>query len=381
MKDKNDNGKKDFLNQNSEITPKELFENRREFLKLGAGSLIGTALADSALGGVLDSIKSKLGLKSEGEKMLSELKALQNARASFKISEAEIKAAFLKEPNLRSFESANFLNKISRDFDGDQARFNGTLLGISREERFISYCNFYEFGVNKTDPAKYAHTLQTSPWSVEIAGLVEKEQKISLDELIAKMPLCERVYRFRCVEAWSMVVPWLGFTLRDFFEFARPKKEAKYLRFTSVVQPNNMPGARGPWRILDFPYVEVLRRDEAESELALLTIGAYREPLKPQNGAPLRLVVPWKYGYKYGKSICKIEFLSEEPKSTWQRENPKEYGFYGNVDPFVPHPRWSQASERVIGIAGSGARTPTLYLNGYEEVAHLYKGMDRKSLY
>ncbi len=214
---------------------------------------------------------------------------------------------------------------------------------------------------------------------------MQKPFVIDVEELITKMTLVERIYRFRCVEAWSMVIPWIGFELREFINFAKPTKEAKYIRFTTLYDPKQFPMQGGFLGLgmgssfLDFPYKEGLRIDEARNPLSMLAVGMYKKRLLPQNGAPIRLVVPWKYGYKMIKSINKIEFLKKQPVSTWEAENSREYGFYGNVDPEVSHPRWSQSSERVIGQRG---RVPTLYLNGYaKEVEHLYTGLDRKKLY
>jgi sulfoxide reductase catalytic subunit YedY len=237
-----------------------------------------------------------------------------------------------------------------------------------------SYNNFYEFGVDKSDPAEEADSLITRPWSVEVAGEVRQPQRIDIDALIKRLPLEERVYRLRCVEAWSMVIPWLGFPLGALLEQLAPTSRAKYVAFTTLHDPEQFPGQRT--RVLDWPYVEALRIDEAMHPLTLLAVGLYGKTLPNQNGAPLRLVVPWKYGFKSIKSIVKITLTEQQPTTTWSGAAPSEYGFYANVNPFVHHPRWSQASERRIGEL---ARRPTQAFNGYaEEVASLYRGLDLK---
>lgn len=309
-----------------QITPEALFRARRQFLKLGAGTLVSALAADNLL------------------------------------------AAVLKEQGLD-------FKKMSAE---EAFALNGENLELTREEIATSYNNFYEFGFSKTDPKNKAHALKTSPWDIRVEGEVEEPFNISYTDLVKQVHLVERVYRMRCVEAWSMVIPWIGFELRELIELAKPTSDARYLRFTTLYDPKQFP-MQGMFQLLDFPYKEVLRLDEAMHPLTLLVVGMYQKPLPPQNGAPLRLVVPWKYGYKSIKSINKIEFLKEKPISTWEAENPREYGFYGNVDPEVPHPRWSQKSERVIGKRG---QIPTLYLNGYaKEVEHLYAGLDRRTLY
>lgn len=250
-------------------------------------------------------------------------------------------------------------------------------------ELITSYNNFYEFGTDKGDPKVNANQgWQTEPWTVEITGLINNPLKIDANDLVTKMGGAEqRVYRLRCVEAWSMVIPWDGFPLAKLIKLADPKSEAKYVTFTTVLDRKNIPGQRG--RALEWPYFEGLRLDEANHELSFIATGIYGRPIPNQNGAPLRLVVPWKYGFKYGKSIVKIDFVAKQPRNTWNIMAPDEYGFYANVNPKVDHPRWSQASERVIGAGGFfGGRQPTLMFNGYEkEVAGLYKGMDLRKYY
>ena len=247
-------------------------------------------------------------------------------------------------------------------------------------EDVTAYNNFYEFGTGKTDPAANAHALQTDPWNIVVDGLVDNPGTFSLAEFVDGMEIEERIYRFRCVEAWSMVVPWNGFELADVLARAGVQSSAKYVAFETAVQPENMPGVqRG---VIPFPYVEGLRLDEAMHPLTMLATGIYGEPMPKQNGAPIRLVVPWKYGFKSIKSIVRITLTEEEPPATWNIINPGEYGFYSNVNPEVSHPRWSQATERVIGGGLFAARQDTLMFNGYEEdVASLYEGMDLREFY
>ncbi|MDB4185884.1 protein-methionine-sulfoxide reductase catalytic subunit MsrP [bacterium] len=242
-------------------------------------------------------------------------------------------------------------------------------------EDITQYNNFYEFGTGKTDPAEYAGALTTTPWTVEIDGMVKNPGKYDIDDIKAAMTIEERIYRFRCVEAWSMVVPWSGFELADWLEVAGVQDGAKYVAFETLYRPEEMPGQR--FQSLDWPYVEGLRLDEAMNPLTLMATGLYGKDLPNQNGAPLRLVVPWKYGFKSIKSIVKITITDKEPPTSWNKANAREYGFYSNVNPNVSHPRWSQASERVIGGGLFAKRVPTLMFNGYEdEVASMYEGMD-----
>jgi methionine sulfoxide reductase catalytic subunit len=235
-----------------------------------------------------------------------------------------------------------------------------------------TYNNFYEFGLDKGEPAENARTLQPRPWAISVEGEAAHPGNIDIDTLLGWFTLQERVYRMRCVEAWSMVIPWLGFPLADLIKRLEPNGNAKYVEFVTLMDPVQMPGQRYP--ILDWPYVEGLRMDEAMHPLTILAVGLYGKALPNQNGAPLRLVVPWKYGFKGVKSIVKIRFTETRPRNTWAVAAPQEYGFYANVNPEVDHPRWSQATERRIGEFG---RRPTLPFNGYaDEVGHLYAGMD-----
>ncbi len=241
------------------------------------------------------------------------------------------------------------------------------------------YNNFYEFGTGKEDPAANAHTLTTSPWTVKIDGLVSKPMELSLEDIVKPVTLEERIYRMRCVEGWSMVIPWDGFPLSTLLKRVEPLGSAKYVAFQTLVRPKEMPGQSGLFQVLDWPYVEGLRLDEAMHPLTILATGIYGETIPNQNGAPIRLVVPWKYGFKGIKSIVRISLVEQQPPTTWNIQAPNEYGFYSNVNPEVDHPRWSQATERRIG-EGSGLfakRRPTLMFNGYgDQVASLYAGMD-----
>ncbi len=242
-------------------------------------------------------------------------------------------------------------------------------------EDITQYNNYYEFGTSKEDPARYANTLTTEPWSVTIDGLVDKPGNYALEDIMQAMTIEERIYRFRCVEAWSMVVPWNGFELADLLDMAGVQSGAKYVAFETALRPDEMPGVKYP--VLDWPYVEGLRLDEAVHPLTMMATGIYGKDIPNQNGAPLRLVVPWKYGYKSIKSIVRITLTDTQPPTSWNKANAREYGFYSNVNPEVDHPRWSQASERQIGGGLFSKRIPTLMMNGYEdEVSELYAGMD-----
>jgi len=243
-----------------------------------------------------------------------------------------------------------------------------------------SYNNFYEFGTGKEDPSKYAHTLTTDPWTIKIDGMVENPGDYALGDILSKMTIEERIYRFRCVEAWSMVVPWNGFELADLLQMAGVKDGAKYVAFETLVRPEEMPGQKYPF--LDWPYVEGLRLDEAMHPLTLMATGIYGKTIPNQNGAPIRLVVPWKYGFKSIKSIVRITLTDKEPPTSWNKAISNEYGFYSNVNPTVDHPRWSQATERTIGGGIFAPRKDTLMFNGYEdEVAGLYEGMDLRKFF
>ncbi|HEX9474611.1 MAG TPA: protein-methionine-sulfoxide reductase catalytic subunit MsrP [Steroidobacteraceae bacterium] len=242
-------------------------------------------------------------------------------------------------------------------------------------EEITNYNNFYEFGTDKSDPAANAGSLRTRPWSVTIAGEAAKTGTFTIEDILSPHPLEERIYRHRCVEAWSMVIPWVGFPLGDLLRRFQPTSRAKYVQFTTLLDPKQMPGQRS--RVLDWPYVEALRIDEAMHPLAFVVVGVYGRALPNQNGAPLRVHLPWKYGFKSAKSIVQIRFTERQPANTWAISAPNEYGFYANVNPQVDHPRWSQATERHIGGGFFAARQPTLMFNGYaDQVASLYQGLD-----
>jgi sulfoxide reductase catalytic subunit YedY len=248
---------------------------------------------------------------------------------------------------------------------------------ITDEEDATSYNNFYEFGTGKDDPKRYAGSLKPRPWTVQVDGLVKSAKKWDLDELLRGLAVEDRVYRHRCVEAWSMVIPWRGVPLKDVLARVEPMPSAKYVEFTTLYDPQQMPGQRRP--VLPWPYKEALRLDEAMHPLALLATGMYGKTIPNQNGAPLRLVVPWKYGFKGIKSIVRIRLTDTQPRTTWNDSAPNEYGFFANVNPEVDHPRWSQAKERRIG---EFLRGPTLPFNGYaDQVASLYRGMDLRKFY
>ncbi|WP_342643301.1 protein-methionine-sulfoxide reductase catalytic subunit MsrP [Rhodoligotrophos ferricapiens] len=252
---------------------------------------------------------------------------------------------------------------------------------LTPREDVTTYNNFYEFGTGKSDPSENSGQFKPLPWTIEVGGLVAKPKTFDYDELVKLAPLEERIYRLRCVEAWSMVIPWIGFPLKALLDRVEPAGSAKFVAFETVLRPDEMPGVGGFFKVLDWPYVEGLRLDEAMHPLTILAVGLYDETLPNQNGAPVRLVVPWKYGFKSIKSIVRITLVEDQPKTSWNQQNPSEYGFYSNVNPEVDHPRWSQATERRIGEGGlfGGSRRPTQMFNGYgEQVASLYAGMDLK---
>ncbi len=249
------------------------------------------------------------------------------------------------------------------------------------EYRYITtYNNYYEFGTKKSDPVEKSQNFKTSPWNITIDGEVEKPLTLSMDEVKNMFPIEERIYKLRCVEGWSMVIPWLGFPLYKLLDKVSPTTKGKFVKFISVLDPEQMPGQKYP--ILDWPYQEGLRIDEAMHPLTILVTGLYGKELPNQNGSPIRLIVPWKYGFKSAKAIINIKLVDKMPTSSWMKASPHEYGFYSNVNPKVDHPRWSQASERVIGGGIISPRIPTTMFNGYgDEVAHLYKNMDLKKYF
>ncbi len=260
---------------------------------------------------------------------------------------------------------------------GGAAHAQDALVPNSYED-ITQYNNYYEFGTGKDDPAANAHRLTTAPWTVKIDGLVDAPGDYAFGDIMKAMTIEERIYRFRCVEAWSMVIPWNGFELADLLQMVGVQSGAKYVAFETALRPDEMPGVRYP--VLDWPYVEGLRLDEAMHPLTIMATGIYGKDIPNQNGAPMRLVVPWKYGFKSIKSIVRITLTDREPPTSWNKANAGEYGFYSNVNPEVSHPRWSQATERPVGGGLFAKRKPTLMFNGYEqEVASLYEGMDLKA--
>ncbi|MEO6600722.1 MAG: protein-methionine-sulfoxide reductase catalytic subunit MsrP [Polyangiaceae bacterium] len=317
----------------SELTPPELYARRREFIKSGA-LYVATSVG---LGAGLVSLSS-LGT------------------ADPPIAPPPLPKVVAGAPTWRAMKRGRF----------------STIEAQNSFEDITTYNNYYELGLSKSEPASAAFRIKTKPWTVRVVGEVAREQTLDIDTLISWFGLEERVYRMRCVEAWSMVIPWLGFPLADLVKRLEPTSRAKYVRFTTLFDPEQLPNQES--RVLSWPYVEGLRVDEAMNPLAFMALGLYGAPLPGQNGAPLRLVVPWKYGFKGGKSLVEIRFQEREPETTWSKAAPSEYGFYANVNPAVDHPRWSQSSERRIGEL---SRRKTLPFNGYaEQVADLYRGMD-----
>jgi methionine sulfoxide reductase catalytic subunit len=307
----------------SDVTPKELYLRRREFLQ-AAGS--AAAAAGALFAGV-------------------DLQAAQNPAAQ--------KLSDVRKSPLSTDEKLNSYKDVT------------------------TYNNYYEFGLDKADPARYAHTLRPRPWSVVVEGQCGKPGTYNIEDILKWFPLEERIYRLRCVEAWSMVIPWIGFPLADFVKRFEPTSRARFLEFKTLLDAKQMPGVSEP--VLRWPYTEGLRMDEAMHPLTILGVGLYGEVLPNQNGAPIRLIVPWKYGFKSVKSIVRVRFVENEPLNTWQEQRASEYGFYANVNPDVDHPRWSQKSERRIG---EFFRRKTVPFNGYaEQVASLYTGMDLRKLY
>ena len=301
----------------------------------------------------------------------------------------ESRRGFMKQIALGAVGSAALLEMANREAFAQganpklAAKLNPAYSALDKQTPYkdaTTYNNFYEFGTDKSDPAQNAGTLKTRPWTVTIEGEVKKPMTLDIDALMKLAPLEERVYRLRCVEGWSMVIPWIGYSFSEIIKKVEPTGNAKYVEFITLADKKQMPGVGS--RVLDWPYTEGLRIDEANHPLALLTLGMYGENLTNQNGAPVRMVLPWKYGFKSGKSIVKIRFVKDQPRTSWNISAPREYGFYSNVNPEVDHPRWSQASERRIGEDGFLARKrKTLMFNGYNDVAPLYAGMDLKKFF
>ena len=310
----------------SEITPQNIFEKRRQLIKMAALGAFGLSQAE---------VFSRNAFAQSGPKL-----------------PAKVNPQFFVADKLTSYKDVT------------------------------TYNNFYEFGTDKADPARNAHTLKTRPWTVSVEGLVNKPKVWDIDALLKLAPMEERVYRMRCVEGWSMVIPWIGYSLSHLIKASEPQGSAKFVEFITLADPKTMPDVGS--RVLSWPYTEGLRMDEAMHPLTLLTFGMYGEVLPNQNGAPVRITVPWKYGFKSAKSIVKIRITDKEPATSWKVSAPYEYGFYSNVNPEVNHPRWSQATERRIGAEGGmfAPKIKTLPFNGYaEQVAHLYKGMDLRKFY
>ena len=289
---------------------------------------------------------------------------LYRRRREFIVAAGALAAASLFAPVRPAAAGAKLANVRSGPFGTGEER--------TPYKDVTTYNNYYEFGTDKDEPADNAHTLRTRPWTVAIEGEVKKAKTLDIDELLKLAPLEERVYRMRCVEGWSMVIPWVGYPLSELIKRAEPTGKAKYVEFVTLADPKQMPGIGMP--VLKWPYTEALRMDEAMHPLTILCLGLYGEALPNQNGAPVRVVVPWKYGFKNGKSIVKFRFTEQQPQTTWNIAQPREYGFYSNVNPEVDHPRWSQAKERRLGEFG---KRPTLMFNGYaEQVASLYAGIN-----
>ena len=311
----------------SEITPRTIFESRREFIRnMAAGAVASAAMIEMAN-------REVFAASADAQKL-----------------NAKLNPAYALQEKKTAYKDAT------------------------------TYNNFYEFGTDKADPAVNAHTLKTRPWTISIEGEVKKPVVLDIDALLKLAPIEERIYRLRCVEGWSMVIPWMGYSLSELIKKVEPTSNARYIEFISLADKKQMPGVNS--RVLQWPYTEGLRIDEAMHPLTMLSLGMYGEILPKQNGAPIRLVVPWKYGFKSAKSIVKIRFTKDQPRTSWNLSAPDEYGFYSNVNPEVDHPRWSQASERRIGEDGFFTRKrKTLMFNGYSEVASLYAGMDLKKFF
>jgi methionine sulfoxide reductase catalytic subunit len=305
----------------SEITPKTVYLNRRKFL--ASAALAGAAAATGAV--------------------------------------------------LREVISPSTVALAGNKIDGIQKSPFSTTETVTPSKDVTTYNNYYEFSTDKDGPAKLAQKFRTRPWKVKIDGLVDKKQELDIDTILKMAPPEERIYRHRCVEGWSIVVPWIGFSLSELIKRVNPTSKAKFVEFTTIYDPTQMPGQQR--NVLQWPYVEGLRMDEAMHPLALLCFGMYGEDLPNQDGAPLRIVLPWKYGFKSAKAIVRIHFTDHQPQNTWNISAPTEYGFYSNVNPNVDHPRWSQAKERRLG---EFFKRPTLMFNGYDQVASLYTGMDLK---
>ncbi|MEJ2041820.1 MAG: protein-methionine-sulfoxide reductase catalytic subunit MsrP [Reinekea sp.] len=315
-----------FSESENNVTPKSAFLNRRQIMKAAGAATLGLALPAWSAGG-----------------------------------------------SVPRWLDSRIQNTVYRSHTSDDP--------VTDQRDATEYNNFYEFGTDKGDPAKYAHEFNPYPWQINISGECDKPGVLSLEDLLSDASLEERIYRLRCVEAWSMVIPWTGIQLSKVLQRFQPNSKAKYVAFETVHRKDEMRGQRDRYSFIDWPYVEGLSMDEAMHSLSFLAVGMYGDALPVQNGAPIRLVVPWKYGFKSIKSIVGIKFVEQEPSTTWNIANPREYGFYSNVNPDRPHPRWSQSSERRIGANGKIERIPTHLFNGYTEVASLYSDMDLQKYY
>ena len=338
----------------SEITPESVYRNRRQFIKTGANVAMGVGAAASGL----------LPVGAIAQEEADELRARAPADLNLKGTPDWLRQKLARRKPVP--DSGPYTT------DEDKAPFVDV----------THYNNFYEFGTDKSDPARMARDFVIDPWSVEIAGEVAKPGTYTLEDILKPHTFEDRVYRIRCVEAWSMVVPWVGFSLGDLIKRFQPTSNAKFVAFQTLVDPDQMPAQRSRFATINWPYREGLRMDEAMHPLTLMGVGLYGNPLPAQNGAPLRLIVPWKYGFKSIKSIVRIEFTRTMPHNTWNDLQPNEYGFYANVNPKVDHPRWSQATERRLPAGLFTPRINTMMFNGYaDEVASLYAGMDLRKFY
>ncbi len=340
--------------QPSEITPREIFEDRRTFIK-AAG--FGLAAASTSLFSAKSHAATLAGGETKGAGVLI-------GRANAPATTEKVAAKYVPRQKITGY------TKTAYGADEKPTKY----------EDVTTYNNYYEFGTDKADPAIEATLFKPRPWAVTIEGEVKKAKTISIEELMKLAPLEERICRMRCVEGWSMVIPWIGLPLASLVKWAEPTGNAKYIEFISANDPQTMPGARVP--VLPWPYVEGLRLDEATNPLTLLAVGLYGEVLPNQNGAPVRLVTPWKYGFKGAKAIVKIRFVEKMPLTTWVKAGPSEYGFFANVNPNVDHPRWTQSSEKRIGGGLFAGRIKTQMFNGYsEQVGQMYAGLDLKKYF
>jgi sulfoxide reductase catalytic subunit YedY len=332
----------------SEITPKVVFDSRREFIQKA-----GFGLISSALGGLLSNPTKAATFNTGTTEGAGRLVGRANA------------PAIIKPPNFGSHQKILGYTKTAY----------GAGEKLNSYEDVTTYNNYYEFGTDKSEPAVNSKLFKPYPWTVSIEGEVKRNKTISIEDIYKLVPLEERIYRMRCVEGWSMVIPWIGLPLAQLIKWAEPNANAKYVEFISLVDKQQMPGQNIP--VLDWPYVEGLRMDEAMNPLTIMAVGLYGEQLPNQNGAPMRLVTPWKYGFKGAKAIVKILFVEKMPLTTWMKAGPSEYGFYANVNPLVDHPRWTQSSEKRIGAGLFAGRIKTQMFNGYlEQVGHMYAGLD-----